>query len=122
MAKHNTTGTWGERVAHDYLTAQGYAIIENNWRSGHYELDLVAMHGNRIVFIEVKTRSNDDFDPAAAVGRRKMRRLAIAADAFIRCHDYPHEIQFDIITVIGDETNYTIDHIPDAFIAPMRTY
>lgn len=122
MARHNRLGAWGEKVARDYITAKGYAICEYNWRSGHYELDIVAMHNNRIVFVEVKTRTSAGDDPAAAVDRRKMRRLATAANAFLRERDYPHDIQFDIITITGTEDNYTVDHLPDAFDTPLNTY
>ena len=101
MAGHNITGAWGEQVAHDHLVAKGYAIHGRNWRSGHYEIDIIAIKGNRIIFVEVKTRSRHFTDPAEAVDRRKMMRLARAADSYIQAYDIPHHWQFDIITVIG---------------------
>jgi|MucameStandDraft_1065616.scaffolds.fasta_scaffold02942_5 putative endonuclease len=121
MAGHNITGAWGEQVAHDHLVAKGYAIHGRNWRSGHYEIDIIAIKGNRIIFVEVKTRSRHFTDPAEAVDRRKMMRLARAADSYIQAYDIPHHWQFDIITVIGVPGNCQIEHIPDAFIPPLTS-
>lgn len=119
MAKHNEVGSWGENLAVELLISKGYAIAETNWRSGHYELDIVAMHDNRVVFVEVKTRSNQDVDPADAVTRKKINRIVKAANAYILAKDLPHEAQYDIITIVGNPQEYTIEHIEDAFMAPL---
>ena len=121
MAKHNNTGKWGEYLAQNLLVSKGYAIVERNWRMGHLEVDIIAMKANRLVFVEVKTRSNSEEDPTLAVNRRKIRNMVMAADTYVRTHDLPHEIQFDIITISGTPDNYTIDHIEDAFFPPLRT-
>ncbi|MDE6704082.1 MAG: YraN family protein [Muribaculaceae bacterium] len=122
MARHNETGRWGEDVAAEYLAARGYAIAERNWRSGHYEIDIVAYKGSRIVFVEVKTRTRDYDDPIEAVDRNKALRLIRAANVYIDAKDINHEIQFDLIAVNGSPTDYRIEHIPDAFESPLRTY
>ena len=122
MAEHNETGRWGERVACNFLVGKGYAIKETNWRMPPYEIDIVAMKGNRIVFVEVKTRSDDFLDPIAAVDKRKMANMTRAANAFVNHYDLPHEVQFDIITITGDQDNYKIEHYPDAFYPPLRSY
>lgn len=121
-AQSNTVGRWGEDLAADMLIAKGYAIVERNWRMGHYEIDIVAMHHGRIVFVEVKSRTSPDEDAAAAVDRRKMQRMSTAAHHYVLQRDIPHEVQFDIITVTGNPDNHTIDHIPDAFLPPLKTY
>ena len=56
MAIHNELGRWGEDYAADFLAAQGYRIVERNWRFGHHDIDIIASKGNEIVFVEVKTR------------------------------------------------------------------
>lgn len=122
MAEHNETGRWGERVACNFLVGKGYAIKETNWRMPPYEIDIVAMKGNRIVFVEVKTRSDDFLDPIDAVDKRKMANMTRAANAFVNHYDIPHEVQFDIITITGDQENYKIEHYPDAFYPPLRSY
>lgn len=111
-------GKWGESVAVDFLISKGYAICERNWRSGHYEIDIVAMKDCRIVFVEVKMRSGEYEDPADAVDLRKMRRMVYASDAYIRATDVPFDYQFDIITVTGTPQGYEVCHIEDAFLSP----
>ena len=56
MAQHNDTGKQGEAAAMQYLQAQGYQILETNYRHQHAEIDLVTQKGKMIVFVEVKTR------------------------------------------------------------------
>ena len=122
MAEHNRLGTWGEQVACDVLVAAGYAIMERNWRMGHYEIDIIAGKGRRIVFVEVKTRADAYVDPLTAIDLKKQRRMGRAADVYMRHYEIPLEAQFDIILIVGDENNYTVEHIADAFLPPMKSY
>ena len=87
MASHNDLGAWGEGIARDFLLAKGYAIGEVNLKVGNYEIDFIARKDDRIVFVEVKTRSSRSVDPLAAVDARKIRRLVRAADEYIRSRD-----------------------------------
>lgn len=119
MAQHNETGQWGEVLACEKLITEGYAINQRNFRIGHYELDIIAMKGNRIVFVEVKTRSNPDSDPIEAIDSKKIMRMTRAANAYVTAYDIPHEVQFDIITIVGTPDDYKLEHIPDAFFAPL---
>ncbi len=122
MARHNVLGKWGEQVAVDELAGKGYAIAERNWKCGSYEIDIIAYHGNRIIFVEVKTRACHYEHPEDAVDRRRMARLVRAADLYINMHDIPHEVQYDIVAVTGSEHDYRVYHIADAFYAPLHTY
>ena len=117
MASHNELGKWGEDVAADFLLRQGYTIIERDWKSGHRDLDIIALDGDTIVFVEVKTRSNRVFtDPETAVDYQKIRHLQQAANHYIKYRHIDKEIRFDIITVVGTMGgNYDVDHIKDAF-------
>ena len=120
MARHNDTGAWGENVAREFLIGKGYTIVDTNVRLGHNELDIVAMHHNRIVFVEVKTRTNEAFDPVEAIDRKKILHLSRAADAYVRAYSIPHEVQFDVIVVAGNpENGAEITHYPDAFMPPL---
>lgn len=121
MAQHNETGHWGEELACEKLITDGYAICQRNFRIGHYELDIIAMKGNRIVFVEVKTRTNLNSDPIEAIDNKKILRMVRAANTYVTAFDIPHEVQFDIITIVGTPDNYTLEHIPDAFMAPLTT-
>lgn len=121
MAQHNDIGHWGEELACEKLITLGCAICERNFRIGHYELDIIAMKGNRIIFVEVKTRTNPNSDPLDAIDNKKISRMVKAANAYIVAYNIPHEAQFDIITICGTPNNYTIEHFPDAFTPPLTS-
>ena len=123
MAKHNEIGKWGENIAKEYLISKGYAIVDMNTQIGKKELDIVAMYNSRIVFVEVKTRTNPDSDPLEAIDRKKILFLSRAAENYVRAHNIPHEVQFDVIVITGTpESQYELTHYPDAFMAPLTGY
>lgn len=115
MAKHNELGQWGEMVAREYLISRGYAIDGTNIRIGKIEIDFLARKDNFICFVEVKTRSTDFVDPAEAIDMRKRQRMIHAADMYMRTLKEPLEPRFDLIFIIGNPDNYSIEHVPDAF-------
>ena len=117
MALHNELGKWGEDVAASYLERLGYTILERDWKSGHRDLDIIALDGDTVVFVEVKTRSNRMFtDPEMAVDYQKIRHLQQAANHYIKYRHIDSDIRFDIITVVGTiNDSPAIDHIKDAF-------
>ncbi|MCD7975959.1 MAG: YraN family protein [Tannerellaceae bacterium] len=119
-ATHTTTGKEGEKEAKTYLEKKGYQILHTNWRSGHYELDIVATLPDELVCIEVKTRSTDPLLlPEEAVNTRKIRRLVAATHAYVRYFKIDLPIRFDIITLIHQPGGYQIEHIENAFYAPI---
>lgn len=122
MAKHNNTGKWGEELACETYRSKGYTVIERNWRSGHYEIDIIAIKDSRIIFAEVKARSENSVDPLKAIDSRKIARLARAADAYIQSHGIKQDAQFDVFSITGTPDNYKIEHIEDAIFPPLRTY
>ncbi len=122
MAKHNDTGAWGEQIACERLVAEGYAIMERNWRMGHLEVDIIAMKDDSIVFAEVKTRTDVADDPLSAVDMRKVRHLAAAADAYLKAFDLHHVPRFDIFGIAGTPEDFRVEHLPDAFFPPLKTY
>lgn len=99
--KKSEVGKWGEDLAADYLVSQGYAIVERNWKMHHYEVDIIAMTGKYMVFVEVKTRTSDDYDPVSAVNTRKRQRIIASADVYLRNANLPHEFRFDIVSITG---------------------
>ena len=120
MARHNQLGKTGEERAAEYLISKGYIIRDINWRSGKMELDLVAYRDTTLVVVEVKTRSNLDFlRPEEAVTLRKIKNIVRATDAYIRLFNIPFEVRFDIITLVGKEEPFEIEHIEDAFLPPV---
>ena len=120
MAHHNEFGQISEDRAVAYLMARGYTIRERNWRLGHKEIDIIAQKNGTIAFIEVKARKNDRFgDPTEAVTDSKIRNLVQAANAYARYHRIDLPVRFDIITIIGEPGDQTIDHIENAFYPPI---
>ena len=120
MSAPNLLGKAGEDAAADYLISQGYAICDRNWRKNRLELDIVASKDGVLVFVEVKTRQNTDFrEPHEAVDWKKIRHIVMAADTYIKLHDFDGAVRFDIVTVVGKEGNFEIQHIEDAFDSPI---
>ncbi|UKI25034.1 MAG: YraN family protein [Bacteroidales bacterium] len=87
------------------------------------EIDIVAEKDNRIIVVEVKSRSHPIYDISQVITRDKIRHLINAGNAYVKMFNLPHELQFDVILMVGqDPDNFTVEHIPDAFMAPLRTY
>lgn len=104
MAEHNDLGKWGEDEAALYYEDRGYEILERDWKVGKRDIDLIALTEDKdtLVFVEVKTRQNNDLqEPEEAVDVKKMRNLAIAANVYVKLHGLDMDVRFDIISVIG---------------------
>ena len=102
MAAHNELGTWGEEQAAHYLERKGFLMVERDWKSGHRDIDLIAVDGDTVVFVEVKTRRNRLYgEPEEAVDYHKLQSLRIAINHYIQYHRINSEVRFDIITVVG---------------------
>lgn len=120
MAEHNKLGKAGEDAAVAYLERDGYVIRHRNWRRGHLELDIVAAKDNELIVVEVKTRHDTDFGlPQEAVDALKIRRTVRAADTYIKFFQIDAPVRFDIVTVVGKEGNFQIEHIKEAFYPPL---
>ena len=119
MAEHNELGKWGEELAAKYLEQKGYVIRDRDWRQGKLDLDIVAVadDGETVVFVEVKARKTNAFgQPEQAVDAKKIKRLARAADSYVKSLGVSAPLRFDIVSIIGDQEGaQTIEHIVDAF-------
>lgn len=117
IKQHNKEkGDDGERLALEYLVEQGYEIRELNWKWYRLELDIVAVKGNVIVFVEVKTRySNTYGEPWEAVNTAKRNSIMKAADAYIKQYDIYEEPRFDIVSILKIGQKVTIQHLEGAF-------
>lgn len=121
MAQHNLLGKSGEELASEFLISCGYIVRDVNWTSGKYELDIVAYKDNILVVVEVKTRGSSDFAyPEEAVTEKKIRNIVRATEAYITTHDLNMDVRFDIISIIGKEPPFEIEHIEDAFLPPLN--
>ncbi len=116
MARHIEVGKKGEKLAQIYLKNKGYSIIDINWRFDKDEIDIVAMDGNELVIVEVKTRSTDYFgNPEDAVDFKKEKFLIRATEAYLEENNLDLETRFDIIAIIINKEEVKINHIIDAF-------
>lgn len=117
MAEHNELGAAGEQEALDYLAVKGYTLRERNWRAGHLEIDIVAEWYGEIVFVEVKTRRDENFAPASeAVTLQKKRNLVAAGRAYLAQHQlFGQPYCYDVITVVGTAHPFTITHLHNAY-------
>ncbi|MCE2489775.1 MAG: YraN family protein [Anaerolineae bacterium] len=109
------TGLLGESLAARYLRQRGYDILASNWRCPRGELDIIARLGNKLVFLEVRTRRQSDTEAAfASITARKRKRLLAAIHEWLEANRQQEaDWQVDVIGVaLGDRTE--IDHVEDA--------
>jgi putative endonuclease len=121
MADSHLLGQKGEDIAANHLKQMGYSILHRNWKSGKRELDIVAENRDFIVFVEVKTRTDDyQMHPRHAVTSEKQKSIIYAAEGYIHRYNINKESRFDIITVISDGKSIEVEHIEDAFYPTLR--
>ncbi len=106
-------GRAGEVKASEYLKKKGYKIIKTNYKTYCGEIDVIALDGEYVVFIEVKTRSSLDYGmPSEAVDQRKREKYYRVASEFLqRNKKMDSPCRFDVIEI----ENGQINHIIDAF-------
>lgn len=114
------TGRLGEQAAAEKAEACGFRILHRNWRCRTGELDVVAMDGETLVFIEVRTRTGTAVfgTPQESVDGRKQRQVRNTAQVYIHnLGKYEYPIRFDLISIVMDREGSirSIDHLPNAF-------
>ena len=115
-------GKMGEDLACEYLVNLGHTIVERNWRSGHYEIDIISVEGGTLHFVEVKSRvAPVSAAPEENVGFRKQQKLVRAAQLYLHSDTKKEklcdlEIDFDIISVIFEGEKTDITFFPKAYI------
>ena len=115
-------GALGEEIAASHLTRAGYTILARNFRTRFGELDIVASHGDALVFCEVKTRRarEDGRDPLESIHARKRLQLRRMAGQWLaQCgpRQRMSACRFDAIGVTVDEAGQLVrlDHLEAAF-------
>ena len=109
-------GRIGEKSAGKYLRKKGYKIIEKNYTTKIGEVDLIALYGDLLVFIEVKTRSSTAYgNPGDAVDYFKQKKYVLLAKEYLMLKKEYREkpVRFDVVEVLNGEIN----HIESAFFA-----
>lgn len=111
-------GRYGEEVAEEYLKEQGYKIIARNYKTRRWgEIDRIAVYNDTLVFVEVRTRTGDDFmTPQETVTPHKVHSLKRAANYFYlssEAENLPQALRIDLVAVtlnIQDKSEPTIEH------------
>jgi putative endonuclease len=117
-AEHLQRGTAGEQAAREYLVQKGWKLLAANYRVPQGEIDLVFRDREVLVFVEVKTRTDERWQrPAAAVDSQKRRRVSRAALAYLNSVGRPRvKFRFDVVEVLlPPEGPPVIRHWPNAF-------
>lgn len=112
-------GKKGEDEAVRFLKKNGYRILERNYRCKYGEIDIIAMDGETLSFIEVKTRASDRFgSPQSSVDGRKQRHITMASMSYLeekKLGEVP--ARFDVVSVEAAGSGFTASVIKDAFEA-----
>lgn len=112
-------GRRGETAATKFLKQLGYRILERGYDSPLGEIDIIAIDGRTIVFVEVKTRSSTEAGhPADAVDATKRRRMTQAALAYLKAHNLLQTpARFDVVAVTWRDPHEPpmIEHFQNAF-------
>jgi len=103
LTKNNiNTGKIGEILAQKYLVQNGFEILKLNYRFSRTEIDIIALKGNVLHFIEVKTRRNYNYgNPIEAINQKKMKNIFETAEMFLVEFDYKdYNCQVDVVTIV----------------------
>ncbi|WP_194174867.1 YraN family protein [Desulfofundulus thermobenzoicus] len=114
-----TLGRRGEDDASRYLVSKGYRLVQRNFRCPAGEIDIIALDGRTMVFVEVRCRSTDSFGlPQESVGRQKQAKLRLAARHYLAAaggHIGP--LRFDVLALKygPGQRLERLEHIRNAF-------
>jgi putative endonuclease len=116
---HLRLGVRGEKLAARYLRRHGFKILYRNFRGRQGgEIDLVCRERDTLVFVEVKTRTREDFGrPLEAVNRQKQRRISLGGLAWLRLLGNPDILfRFDVVEVtMADQAAPRVELVRNAF-------
>ncbi len=121
-SEHLRRGELGERAAKKHLQQLGLKFLAANFHSERGEIDLIFRDGDCLAFVELKTRSSEEWTrPAAAVNAERRRRLSQCALDYLKRLKTPAvKIRFDIVEVLlADGVVREVRHLPNTF--PMAT-
>jgi putative endonuclease len=107
MADRELLGRWGEKRSGRFLKKKGLKILTRNFSCNSGEIDLVMVDADRsIVFVEVRTRTDENFAPAeASVTSTKKARLLKTARYFLAKHNIEDRpFRFDVVTIVLGQT------------------
>ncbi len=120
LADRKKLGRWGEKHCESFLKRKGFKRLARNFSCKSGEIDLIMVDtGSDIVFVEVKTRADEAFEPAESViTPAKKTRMSRAARFFLAIHNIEDRpFRFDVVTVVlGQSGPIQIRHYENAFV------
>lgn len=107
-------GSWGEKIAKNYLKSKGYVILETNWRYHHQELDIIA-YKDTLIGVEVKTRNGDIGLAFTVLKAKQVARLRLALNAFCHLHGFNYKkARLDLLIIkVKDKNTINLRHHQD---------
>lgn len=98
------TGRIGEHIAKEYLGRKGYKIIEQNYKTKYAEIDLVAQKEGALVFVEVRTKTGEQFGtPEETINYKKKMKLTRNAKAFVAKKKFIGLYRIDAVCIVLGE-------------------
>lgn len=106
----------GEKLAQTFLVAQGYQIVNRNWRYKQLELDIVCFQGETLVFVEVKTRSDSSYGTASeALTAQKQKKMLKAVSNYLSLYNlWDRSCRLDLVAVHLGQSQCEIIHEKNA--------
>ncbi|MBU0991667.1 MAG: YraN family protein [Proteobacteria bacterium] len=110
-------GKKAEGIAARHLAKNGYRILEKNYRTRAGEIDLIAMDGPTIVFVEVKARRSDSYGlPKEAVSYHKQKKITMSAQYYLKETGNPDvKARFDVVSICMAGNRSSIEVVKNAF-------
>lgn len=104
-------GAWGEQKALEYFKAKGYQVVALNVRTPYGEIDLIAEKENRLHFVEVKTRTTNQFGlPEKAITEQKFVHMLESAESYLQEHpEFEGDSQIDVIAIQTSSNRDKVD-------------
>jgi putative endonuclease len=113
-------GRWGEKRCEKFLKRKGFKTLTHNFSCKTGEIDLIMVDSDgTLVFIEVKTRANEDFGPSeSVVTKTKQTRMTHTARYFLATNNIENRpFRFDVVTIVlGEKGSEQIRHYENAFV------
>ena len=115
-ASSQQLGQTAEAMAAHYLQNEGFSIMARNYRYQRAEIDIIAQKDRLLIFVEVKSRSNDRFGhPETFVTPHQQALICTTAEHYIISQDWCHAIRFDVIAIQISNHQAQLTHFEDAF-------
>lgn len=107
MTTNKQTGYDAEDRAAEYLTSEGFEILDHNWHNRWCEIDIVARRGNRVYFVKVKYRKNSSQSTGLDyITPKKLKQMSFAAEMWVSDHNWVNEYQLSAVSITDSDMQF----------------